>query len=1055
LNGRVAQQGNIKQFFHSVSRNVDNPHFLVMQGTVHKLLNMKPSEVLGWIEEAAGTRMFDARKRVAEHLIAGKERKLEELNKTIDEEISPMLVNIGNEQSEYDQYLRISSSLDLQQKFGTAYQFWRNLHLVESSANTVMQYRNEIENANRELRTLPSARDRLKEELRAVEVQRAASNKIDPLQEKNREQKKLLVALKAQLTTIEKSKSKTAENIKMIETAIQKNQQKTKDFSVEVEEFRSLYNKLQTEKAELENRIENLKKSLQLLKSGLQVGDKGVTLTEEKELVDKELAAIRMQLSRLTTESEKIVEEMSTLEKKLASGSGDKDKLLKDIAKAEQDAQESERVYKAQTRGCDPETVAKMEASLNELRAKREKVLNEGAANFAFDYNQVPGVDLARAIYGRVGELVTVKKKDLSLALSTAAGANLLKVVIKDDDTAQILIEKANLKQRTTFFPLNKVQHGHIDKTRQEAAAQSASSHGGWAQLALHLVEYAEPYAAVMDKVFGQFFVCSDIAVAKAVAFGPAKSRAITVQGDVVDPSGIMQGGSSTGLRDYLAELQACRSSKNAYAEIMTEFNRVTSALQDAKAKMNAGSAQRMQWEQASTIATALKRQFENQSMSATTIASKKAELAQRQIDIKQNQEGAQQKEKELAHRCTEINAKLSKGTVDAKADEREFQTKMKEAQQRLVKVNEELNKGQSRFDDSESKKNELEQRTEDLMLSKQDYEKELQQSTVDDAAKRSEIQRMSDDISAVDHELGKEQERVRNVELQCSNLASQLESNQERENALAKIVRDREAEIKNMGRHVEESKKENQELERTHMWISQEKSTFGDAAGPYYFNDRARTEEGLHQLAESRKMHEAMSKKVNKKATIVLEGARKEYEDLVRRRDQLLNDKKIILRTIAQVEDKKWKSLDIMVEKVSRGFSVLFATCLPGATCRLLEMREEHGRLCGLEVRVAFHGKEKESLSELSGGQRSLLALCLILAILKFRPAPVYILDEVDAALDPSHTQNIGKMLQTHFHDAQFLLVSLKDGMFGNANVIYEVRNTQGYSEVVRRTNH
>jgi structural maintenance of chromosome 2 len=66
---------------------------------------------------------------------------------------------------------------------------------------------------------------------------------------------------------------------------------------------------------------------------------------------------------------------------------------------------------------------------------------------------------------------------------------------------------------------------------------------------------------------------------------------------------------------------------------------------------------------------------------------------------------------------------------------------------------------------------------------------------------------------------------------------------------------------------------------------------------------------------------------------------------------------------------------------------------------------------LDGLEMRVAFGTVWKESLSELSGGQRSLLALSLILALLLFKPAPMYILDEIDAALDLSHTQNIGQV--------------------------------------------
>ena len=68
----------------------------------------------------------------------------------------------------------------------------------------------------------------------------------------------------------------------------------------------------------------------------------------------------------------------------------------------------------------------------------------------------------------------------------------------------------------------------------------------------------------------------------------------------------------------------------------------------------------------------------------------------------------------------------------------------------------------------------------------------------------------------------------------------------------------------------------------------------------------------------------------------------------------------------------------------------------------------------------MGFNNLWKEGLGELSGGQRSLVALSLILAMLLFHPAPLYILDEVDAALDLSHTQNIGNMLATHFKKSQ-----------------------------------
>lgn len=123
----------------------------------------------------------------------------------------------------------------------------------------------------------------------------------------------------------------------------------------------------------------------------------------------------------------------------------------------------------------------------------------------------------------------------------------------------------------------------------------------------------------------------------------------------------------------------------------------------------------------------------------------------------------------------------------------------------------------------------------------------------------------------------------------------------------------------------------------------------------------------------------------------------------------------------------------------------------MPGANAKLQAL-ENQTVLNGLEVKVGFSNVWKESLGELSGGQRSLVALSLILAMLLFKPAPLYILDEVDAALDLSHTENIGLMLKKHFKHSQFIVVSLKDGMFNNANVLFTTKFVDGMSTVSRK---
>ncbi|KAK6021764.1 RecF/RecN/SMC protein, partial [Ostertagia ostertagi] len=134
------------------------------------------------------------------------------------------------------------------------------------------------------------------------------------------------------------------------------------------------------------------------------------------------------------------------------------------------------------------------------------------------------------------------------------------------------------------------------------------------------------------------------------------------------------------------------------------------------------------------------------------------------------------------------------------------------------------------------------------------------------------------------------------------------------------------------------------------------------------------------------------------------------------------------VIGHIALLDIKKTQEIHKAHAQVNRDFGNIFSTLLPGASAKV---EPPAGKTVeqGLEVKVAFNDKWKDSLQELSGGQRSLVALSLVLAMLKFRPAPIYILDE-------------------------FIIVSLKEGMFNHANVLYKTKFCDGTSQVTRTTN-
>jgi structural maintenance of chromosome 2 len=182
-----------------------------------------------------------------------------------------------------------------------------------------------------------------------------------------------------------------------------------------------------------------------------------------------------------------------------------------------------------------------------------------------------------------------------------------------------------------------------------------------------------------------------------------------------------------------------------------------------------------------------------------------------------------------------------------------------------------------------------------------------------------------------------------------------------------------------------------------------------------------------------------------------LFEKSEQEYQDLMNKKRIIENDKQKIYAAIRSLDEKKRLALEATWQRVNRDLSAIFSTLLPGADARLDRVPESQSMLDGLVLKVAMGNTWKDSLTELSGGQRSLVALSLVLAMLKFKPAPMYILDEIDAALDLSHTQNVGQVIRQSFRDSQFIIVSLKPALFEHANVVFRTKLVQGSSTVTR----
>ena len=205
----------------------------------------------------------------------------------------------------------------------------------------------------------------------------------------------------------------------------------------------------------------------------------------------------------------------------------------------------------------------------------------------------------------------------------------------------------------------------------------------------------------------------------------------------------------------------------------------------------------------------------------------------------------------------------------------------------------------------------------------------------------------------------------------------------------IAKKKEDNDLESKKNAHKIAQFHKDHKEakvvvdkMEKDHPWIPKEKAFFGRTGTDFDFEkmDYKSSKERLDRISDEQR---TLGKSVNKRVMSMFEKADAEYKDLLKKRDIIMSDKKKIEEVLEDLDQKKLEAVRTTWVKVNKDFGSIFSTLLPGANSKL-EPPEGWTETEGLEIKVAFGDVWKQSLSELSGGQRSLLALSLVQALLE-----------------------------------------------------------------------
>ncbi|CBF70609.1 hypothetical protein AN5899.2 [Aspergillus nidulans FGSC A4] len=1054
INGHRAQQQTVQNLFQSVQLNINNPNFLIMQGRITKVLNMKAVEILSMIEEAAGTRMFEDRREKAAKTMAKKDLKLQEIEGLLKEEIEPKLEKLRAEKRAFLDFQQTQNDLERLTRLVVAHDYLRSGDRLRASGEECEKKKRKIQALEDNTAKLKSEIAHMEEDVKRVKAVRdkelRKGGKFQALEDEVKAHSHELV----RLTTVFDLKKASIAEEKEKSKELQKS---VKDLETSLKEKKKIYDKLQAEydaaKAELDAQtaeVEQKEELLQTLQTGVaskegqesgyqgQLQDarnRASNAATEQEQAKLKIAHLEKRIKEEEPRAKKAKEQNSGLLKELEGLKSQAKKLEYELSKLGFEPGREEQLYQEQSG---------LQKEIRELR-QRADGLQRKVANIEFNYSDpYPNFDRSK-VKGLVAQLFTVDKEKLqaATALEICAGGRLYNVVVDSSDTGTQLLQKGKLRKRVTIIPLNKISAFRASVEKIGAAQNLAP---GKVDLALSLIGYDEEITAAMNYVFGNTLIANDAETAKRVTFDPSvRIKSVTLDGDVYDPSGTLSGGSAPNSSGVLVTLQKLneitreiRSKERVLAaleETMKKEKKKLDAVRSIKQELDLKNHEiKLTEEQiggnsSSSIIQAVEEMKANIEQLKQNISDAKLRQSEASKDIKRIEKDMREfnnnKDSKLEELQTTLNAlkkSLSKNLTSVKNLHKELQASRLESEQ----VGSDLSAAEEQYAESEST---LKAQLEEVDSLKREQARikdahDIAQAHLDD--ERAKLTGFDDELRDLEQTMQSKNSQITEEGLEMQKLGHQLEKLQKEQNAAEQAVAHLEAE---------------------HEWIADEKDNFGRPNTVYDFKNQniAECKATLRNVTER---FQGMKKKINPKVMNMIDSVEKKEAALKNMMRTVIRDKSKIEETIINLNEYKKEALHKTWTKVNADFGQIFSELLPGSFAKL-DPPEGKDITDGLEVKVSLGKVWKQSLTELSGGQRSLIALSLIMALLQFKPAPMYILDEVDAALDLSHTQNIGRLIKTRFKGSQFIVVSLKDGMFQNANRIFRTRFSEGTSVV------
>ena len=641
-------------------------------------------------------------------------------------------------------------------------------------------------------------------------------------------------------------------------------------------------------------------------------------------------------------------------------------------------------------------------------------------------------------IYGPVTKLITTEKKYVT-AIEVALNNVNQNIVTESEQDAKAAINylKSGKQGRATFMPVSTVKARNTDY-------QGAERMKGFIALAQDIVEYDSKYSGIVGSVLGGTVVVDNIdnAIAMAAKCGH-KFKIVTLEGEVMQPGGAMSGGTlgkNSGFLSRAAEIEALKEEILALEKELTaiedkriegsdRLKRLANVLAENRETLSKKNEEyiraKSNWEHSRLFFEAAEERAAQLSREAETIDSRVEEI-NRDIVICDTRAA----ELEL------LVSNLRLETDNKQTESRDIYLKVKEIQDLLIKL---------QIEESTNRKD-IEVQEERL----ENVKDEMEAIRKENLDRTKEINGLNARIFDITAKIEVDNKHLAEIGVQAEKLEKQLVELSEKRKGTDTKAKELQEQVKEVREQLFSLGQQRAKVEGAktkcegdldglfeYLWDEYE-LTYSDA-------EKLKTEDAVNLKEANAKISELKSKikglgNINIDAIEEYKSVKERFDFLTAQTVDLEKAKGDLEKIIDEMMQIMRKQFAEQFDIISKNFNNVFRELFGGGQAYLELADPEDIMETGVEIIAQPPGKKLQSLTLLSGGERAFTAIALLFAILKVRPTPFCILDEIEAALDDINVYRYADYLKKYSKKSQFIVVTHRRGTMEAANILYGV---------------